>query len=59
MSEKLVDPATKEAVTYKELVAAYKSSYKRRKRELKGSFVSWIVGRREIEDYWETCKPVP
>ena len=54
-----MDPATKEAVTYKELVAAYKSSYKRRKRELKGSFVSWIVGRREIEDYWETCKPVP
>ena len=41
MAEKRVDPATKEAVTYKELVAAYKASYK----------------KKEIEEYWDSCKP--
>mmetsp|Transcript_75539 Transcript_75539/g.119776 ORF Transcript_75539/g.119776 Transcript_75539/m.119776 type:complete len:782 (+) Transcript_75539:97-2442(+) len=41
MTDKRVDPATGSAVTYTELVATYKKQYK----------------RREIEDYWETCKP--
>ncbi|CAK9087009.1 unnamed protein product [Durusdinium trenchii] len=41
MSDKRVDPATGEAVTYNELVATYKKTYK----------------RREIEEYWEACKP--
>ncbi|CAK9087008.1 unnamed protein product [Durusdinium trenchii] len=41
MSDKRVDPATGEAVTYNELVTTYKKTYK----------------RREIEEYWEACKP--